>query len=198
MDADPIVLEVRRSRKRFVSRTIATLAPLAVSALIASLFAADARARIVGLLAGFVVIFAISAVYHRRARLFITDERFGRRGWLGTWWTPRSDLSRGLFIESLTGRDDKSTRELVLFDPAGARIVRLSGRVWGNKNVARIAHTLAVPLTRIDRAVTLKEVGIIEPSALRFGERRPYLAIVIFGAGALAVIFTITTIAVNF
>jgi len=191
---DAPVIEFRRSRKRFISRSLDTYGPLIAAAIIGSVIFGDIRSRIVVTALVLLLGLGLSVLYQRRARVFIDPDRFGRRGWLGTWWMSRSDLERGLLLERLTGRDGKSTRELFLFDPAGARVARISGRVWGNKNVDRIAHALAVPLTTVGRSVSLKELPALEPRALRFVERHHYVALVGVLVAALVVIFGVVAL----
>lgn len=189
---DAPVIEFRRSRKRFISRSIDTYGPLIAAAIIGSVIFGDIRSRIMVTALVLLLGLGLSVLYQRRARVFIDPGRFGRRGWLGTWWMPRSDLERGLLLERLTGRDGKATRELFLFDPAGARVARISGGVWGNKNVDRIALALAVPLTTVGRAVSLKELPALEPRALRFVERHRFVALFAALVVAMVVVFALS------
>ena len=188
MSTDPIVLEVRRSRKRFVAHTIQTYGPLVVITLIASMLFGDLRSRVISVTIVIVVAVSLSTVYFRRARVFLTAEKLGLRGWFGTWWVPRSDLARALLVESLEVRSGKRGRELFLFDRAGKRLSRLSGRGWGNASILRIAQALAVPLATIDRRISVKELSIAEPAALRWYEYRPYLLIGVLLVAVAAVI----------
>ena len=189
--SDEPVIEIRWSRKKFVTRSIQTYGPLVAAAIIGSVLFGDLRLRIVSTSIALLLGLGLSVAYQRRARIFISPTRLGRRGWLGTWWVPRSDLERGLLLERLAGRDGSSTRELFLFDPAGARVVRISGGVWGNKNLDRVARALAVPLKKVERAVSLKELPAIEPRALRFFERHHYVALFGILVVAMIVVFAI-------
>jgi len=191
---DEPVIEITRSRKRFISRSIETYAPFVGVSIIATIAFGDVRGRIVAIVVVLLLGLGLSVAYQRRARVFITQERFGRRGWLGTWWMRRKDLERALYLESLTGRDGRATRELFLFDPAGSRVVHISGRVWGNKNVSRIAHAIAIPTSTIDRVVSLKELATIEPRALGFFERHPSVAIFGVGIIVLSVVLAVTAL----
>jgi len=192
--SDAPVIEIRRSRKRFISRSIETYAPFVGVSIIATIAFGDIRGRIIAIVAVLLLGLGLSIALQRRARVFITPDRFGRRGWLGTWWMRRADLERALFVEALTGRDGRRARELFLFDPTGARVAHLSGRVWGNKNVSRIAQTLAVPMTTIGRVVSAKELATIEPRSLRFFERHPSVAIFGVGIVVLSLVFAVTAL----
>jgi len=180
-DETPL-LELRRSRKKFIARTIETYGTMIGAAVVGSLIFGSGWGRILSVVAAVVIAFAISLAYHRRARVFVTASRFGSRGWLGTWWTPRADLSRVVLVEQLTSRNAKGYRELYLFDRADKRVARLSGRIWGNKHVARVAHALSLPLSTVDRPITVKELVAVEPRALRVFEHRPWLLVAIFFA----------------
>jgi len=188
VSTDPIVLEVRRSRKRFVAHSIQTYGPLVMITLIASMLFGDLRSRVIAVTIVIVVAVSLSTVYFRRARVFLTADKLGLRGWFGTWWIPRSDLARALLVESLEVRSGKRGRELFLFDRAGKRVSRLSGRGWGNASIFRIAQALAVPLATIERRMSVKELSVAEPAALRWYEYRPYLLIgILLVAVAVAV-----------
>jgi len=192
---DEPLIEIRRSRRSFVSRSIDTYGPVVVAAIIGSIIFGDLRSRILVTVIVLLLGLGLSVFSHRRARVFVGTTRLGRRGWLGTWWMTRADLERGLLLERLVGRDGKKTRELFLFDPAGARVARFSGGVWGNKNVDRIAHALALPMTTVDRAVSLKELPALEPRSLSFVERHHY--VVLFGALAVALGLVFAVVAIS-
>ena len=176
---DAPLLELRRSRKKFIARTIETFSPVIATAIIGTIIFSSGWGRVAIVVLVVALAFALSFAYHRRARLFVTASRLGSRGWVGTWWIPRADLSRAVLVESLASHHDRTYRELFLFDRADKRVARISGRVWGNKKVTLVAHALALPLSTIDRAVTVKELVATEPGALRSYEQRPWLVVVI-------------------
>lgn len=169
---DEPVIEIRRSRKKFISRSLQTYGTLVAVALIGGIIFGDIRGRIFAAALALLIGLGLSVVYQRRARVLVSARGLGLRGWGGVRWIPRGEIARAVYVESLQARDGEKSRELFVFDGTGRRIARLSGLVWGNKAVLRATHALAVPLVTLDRTITPRQLVTAEPRALRWLERR--------------------------
>lgn len=168
---DVPVVEVRRRSNLLGFALVATVIPLVVGLVAESALFGDAPGRVLRLAIVIAVAVLVLWLGIRRGRLLITRERFGRRGWLGTRWTPRNRLARSVLIASIANPNGPDARMLFIFDRDGKLVARLSGTAWGNDGLATVIEALALPFSAVPDRLTVKEIAALEPNAFRWYER---------------------------
>jgi hypothetical protein len=131
---------------------------------------------------------AVSAVFLRLRASFVAvdPDRVAIRGVLSA----RRSFSRSQVHELVLAATqgavvDRTSRELVAVDVHGDALFRMRGEVWGDDGIDRLADTLDVRTTRLDRPMSARELTRRWPG-IRAWYERPRAFLVVGAVTALA------------
>jgi hypothetical protein len=111
-------------------------------------------------------------LYIARARVYVTDDSIGRRGFFRTRWMSRAAVHRSLLVLKLAAGTASPTH-LFLFAPDSARVMRLYGSLWGEAQLRSLADTLGVEQNVRAYPLAAAELHRLEPTALSWAETNP-------------------------
>ena len=128
-------------------------------------------------------------LYIARARVYVTPDSLGKRGFGFTKWTPRAAVHRGLLVRSLSaGKSSPAAAHLFLFAPDSALEMRLYGAIWGLPQLQAVADALGIEPV-VYSSIDIAALRDLEPTALNWGESNPKaLAAIVLGAFAVVAV----------
>jgi hypothetical protein len=112
----------------------------------------------------------------------------------GTVFTPAEAVSSALVVPLRDMSSDEVNEQLFLMDSAGRTVLRLRGHLWHPADLEQIVNYYAVPVRRLETALTWRELRRSYGRNLEPWERHPVvtgialatLLIVLVAAGVLA------------
>jgi hypothetical protein len=118
----------------------------------------------------------------------------------GTVFTPAEAVASAIVVPLRDLSSDEVFEQLFLVDPAGRTVLRLRGHLWHPADLNQIVDYYAVPVLRIETALTWRELRRSYGRNLEPWERHPVLTgitlatllIVVVAGGLLAAMSTIT------
>jgi hypothetical protein len=191
-----VVLRPRRSLVRSTALSIVFSAvPLAV-ALVWVSFPFRTWAVVAGLVVAMAVAVGVVFARLRSAYIGIDDDGVTVRGVVTPHRRIPRDRVHRLAVATTYGSSvDRTVRELVAFDVAGAHLFRIRADVWGDDGLERVVEALGVQVAEEPRPVTARAFAKRYPSSRAWYELRSAylvvggLAAVVVG-GLLALEFT--------
>jgi hypothetical protein len=111
-------------------------------------------------------------LYIARARIYVTPDSIGRRGFGRTQWLSRAAVQRSLLVLRLEAGTAPPTH-LFLFAPDSGLVMRLYGAMWGQKQLRALADALGVEQSVRAMPVTAVQLHALEPTALNWAETHP-------------------------
>lgn len=132
-------------------------------------------------------------LYIAWARVYVTPDAIGKRGFGPTKWTPRAAVSRGLFVRNLKAGTGSPTH-LFLFAPDSALVMRLYGAIWGAEQLQQLGDVLGIEVA-VYSSIDAAELHKLEPTALNWAERNPKdMTIVVFGVFAVIAVIVFVVV----
>ena len=135
-------------------------------------------------------------LYIARARVYLTPELIGKRGFGRTRWMSRNAVHRGLLVLKLSSGTN-SPMHLFLFAPDSALVMRLYGALWGEEQLRALVDALGIEQSVRAMPISAAELGALEPTALNWAESHPRdlnaLALGIFAVVVVVVVLVIAT-----
>ena len=162
-----------RPSVRAYARNTLVIAGVAIP-VIGALFALSSEKAVFALCIAVAAAMSIGGVllYIARARIYVTPERLGRRGFVFTKWLSRAAVHRSLLVLKLEAGTASPTH-LFLFAPDSALVMRLYGALWGEKQLRALAGALGVEQAVRAMPVTAAQLHALEPTALNWAETNP-------------------------
>jgi hypothetical protein len=131
--------------------------------------------------------FWYSVFAYLRLGVWVTADTIAERGFFSiTRRYRRDEVGSVLLVDTFHGGGVETVPQLFVRDPAGALLIRLRGQFWSRASMQQVLETLDVPVTEVDKALSMVELEEAYPGLLYWFERRPRLAALLF-AGLLAV-----------
>lgn len=141
---------------------------------IAALFLSNDNRLLFGVLVGAAVVLTVGGVllYIARARIYVTPDQIGRRGFFATKWMTRQSVSRSLLVLRLDA-GTAAPAHLFLFAPDSTLVMRLYGALWGEPQLRSLADALEVEQSVFANPLKAAELDRLEPTALNWAEKNP-------------------------
>jgi hypothetical protein len=160
------------SVRAYATNTLAVVG-LAIPVGVALFLPSDNRL-IFAIIVGIAAIGSVGGVliYIARARVFVTPDSLGKRGFGATRWISRSAVQRSLLVLKLSAGTSSPTH-LFLFAPDSERVLRLYGALWGEKQLRQLADILGVEQNVRAYPISAADVRALEPTALNWAENNP-------------------------
>lgn len=175
----------RPSLSVYATSTLAAVG-LGVPVLVALFLTSDNRL-LFAVLVGIATVGSVGGVllYIARARVYVTDDSIGRRGFIRTVWMRKAAVHRSLLVLKLAA-GTASPIHLFLFAPDSARVMRLYGSLWGEEQLRSLAEAVGAEHSVRAYPITAAELHRLEPTALSWAETNPKaLSGVVLGAFAV-------------
>jgi len=131
-------------------------------------------------------------LYIARARVFVTPARIGKRGFGPTRWVDKEAVYRSLFVKDLRTPGSASQSVLFLFAPDGARVMRLYGDLWAERDLLALAEASGAAHGVRAMPVSTAQLARDEPTALNWLQMHPketvWITMLLFVAVAVLVV----------
>ena len=116
------------------------------------------------------------ALFFARARILIQESGIGKQRIVGIRWIPFAEIDRALLVRGFKSFGELPSTELFLFAAGGRKLLRLSGRLWTEADMITLATATGATQGLIPGPASAKDVRAVEPTAIAWAERHPFLA----------------------
>jgi hypothetical protein len=142
--------------------------------LIVVLFLQNRDKPLFAILAAIAIVGSVGGVllYIARARVYVTPDSIGRRGFGPTKWMRRASVHRSLLVLKLTAGANAQSH-LFLFAPDASLVMRLSGALWGEVQLRALTDALGLEQNVSAMPMSAAQLDEREPTALNWAERNP-------------------------
>lgn len=132
------------------------------------------------------VIVAVASGRFFATAIWVDETGLAERGYFGRR-TDHPIETIGSIVLAETYIDGADTaRQLFVCDHEGRQLVRMRGQFWSQESMDTVVHTLDVPITIVDEAVSTEELHTDFPGLLYWFERHPVWAAATFTGAAVA------------
>lgn len=146
---------------------------------------------------GMTTIFIIALLRYRATHVRVVDGQLEYHGFLRRKWSVAvSSVSTVDVVDIYLANATETSRQLLLRDAAGARVLRMRGRFWQESDMQAIADALGKPVTTRPNPLTMRKFLTEYPGCAFWFEGRPTVMVGAGIAAAVACLAAVTALMV--